>query len=92
MHENLYAARLGRVAPAALAAASGAVLMALLVSPLARIVGYFHVTTSVATAVVTIISQGGGWVLSTFYPWVLPFVLTIRGLIAAGGAGLAIGW
>jgi hypothetical protein len=92
MHEKLALGRAQVVAPAALAAAAAAFLVALLTSPAGRIVGHFHVSTSVATAVVTIITGGGGWVLSTFYPWVLPFVLTIRGLIAVGGAGLAVGW
>jgi len=92
MNEPCYATGLRRAVLAARSTALSAVLLALVVSPLGRIVGHFNVSTAVATAVVNIIAQGGGWVLSTFYPWILPFVLTVRGLIAVGGAGLAIGW
>src|SRR4051795_8142288 len=54
----------GRAVSAAQASAFSAVLLALFVSPVGRLVGHFHVSTSVATAVVTIITGGGGWVLS----------------------------
>lgn len=92
MQKSFAGTRDRAAAPAAMAAAAVAFLVALVTSPAGRIVGHFNVSTSVATAVVTIITGGGGWVLATFYPWVLPLVLTIRGLIAVGGAGLAIGW
>lgn len=69
-----------------------AALVALLVRPLALIVGHFHVSTSVANAVVAAIMGGGGWVISVFFPWIIPYVLTVKGLVAVIGVGGAVGW
>ena len=36
--------------------------------------------------------SGSSWVIGAFFPWVLPYVLTIRGIIAIAGVGVATGW
>ena len=76
----------------ATAVLAAATLLALLVRPLALIVGHFHVSTSVANAVVAAIMGGGGWVISAFFPWIIPYVLTVKGLVAVIGVGGAVGW
>jgi len=66
-------------------------IAALAVSPLAAIVGHFHVSAGVAAAIVAAITSGATAVL-LLYPWIIPVVGAVRLLLFFVGTGAAIGW
>lgn len=60
-------------------------------SPLAAIVGHFHVSATIAAAIIAAITSGATAIL-LLYPWIIPFVGALRLLILFVGTGAAIGW
>ncbi len=83
----------GRRSVGAAALPVGAVMSVLLMTtvPLAHLVSHFHVSTGTAGMIITAVT-GSSWMIAVFFPWVLPYVLTIRGLLLAIGTGATIGW
>lgn len=67
-------------------------LLVMVLHPLGLICSHFHVSTGIGNYILGLVLGGGGWTLSVFFPEVLPFILTIRGLVAAFGVGFAVGW
>jgi hypothetical protein len=80
-------------APRALALFLTAVTLSLLpLGATGRLVAYFHVTRAVAAAIINLIVSGAAWQLAILYPWIIPFEITIKGLISVLGVTYAIGY
>ncbi|MBX6357952.1 MAG: hypothetical protein IRZ05_19130 [Micromonosporaceae bacterium] len=84
--------RVARRRPALIALAAAVVApLAVLASPIGRLIDHFHVTYDVAALIVSLITAGS-WELALLFPWVIPVEVTVEALIAIFGAAYAIGW
>ena len=61
-------------------------------TPVAGPTRKFGLSPDVAGMVITVLTTSGGWLVGAMWPFLLPWIATIRGLLAAFGAGWTVGW
>jgi hypothetical protein len=69
-----------------------AAIVMMVVSPFARLVSHFGFDNDVAQYIIGLIAGGSIWLLGVAFPAVIPYLVTIRGILAAFGTGFAVGW
>ncbi len=52
----------------------------------------FGLSWSLAGYIITLIVNGSMWTLSMLYPFLLPFLATVRGIIFVAGTGAAVAY
>jgi hypothetical protein len=76
----------------ALAALSTLILLLLLNAPvMGQLMGHFGMSYSDAALVVALVASGS-IVLFWFFPWLIPFLGTLRLILIFAGTGAVIGW
>ncbi|QHE63300.1 MULTISPECIES: hypothetical protein [Rossellomorea] len=61
-------------------------------SALGLLVSKLGLSESVAFGVVAALTTGGASLVAALYPFLAPFVLTLRGILAIAGTGAVIGY
>lgn len=59
---------------------------------LGDLVQHFGLSTPVAVILVNSISSGATYIIYALYPYLIPLLVTAKGVIAIFGASLAVGW
>lgn len=81
-----------RYGAGALAASSSLVLLLLLNTPVVgQLMGHFGMGYGDAALVVALVASGS-IVLFWFFPWLIPFLGTLRLILIFAGTGAVIGW
>ncbi|NCD20641.1 MAG: hypothetical protein EOL89_11810 [Actinobacteria bacterium] len=81
-----------REAQATLAASSLAVGLAFLLGPVGSLMAKFGLSYGAASMIIGVLSSSGGYLVAAMWPFLLPWIATMRGLLAVAGTGFVIGW
>jgi hypothetical protein len=68
-----------------------AALAALAASPVAEVIHHFHLSAGVAAEIIALIVSGS-ILIDFLFPYIIPAIGVIQGIIAAAGVGAATAW
>lgn len=60
--------------------------------PGAALCAHFGLSWSTAYKIATLLTQGSIWLIGLYWPYLLPFLATLRGLLAVFGISAVVGW
>jgi hypothetical protein len=77
--------------PAIAVSAGLAALVVFVSSPVAAVVIHFHLSAAVAAEIISLIVSGS-ILIDFLFPYIIPAIGVIQGIIAAAGVGAATAW
>lgn len=57
-----------------------------------NLISKFHIAEDVAWQMVSILAGSGSWIFSVLFPYFIPYIVTLNGLIGIIGVGATVGW